>query len=137
MTFNPQSMERLKALGRNLPKELPKVESLSKNKPLIKTKLEPNPTKEEDPESIFHEIIDTINSDEKIPPPLIDRLKRSEEISRKRSDSIDKSSGIENTGSLKNTDLDLQISKQTSFKKINHKNMQYASFSRLLLEEDD
>ena len=75
MTFDSHSLERLKELGRKLPKELSKsqpIESKS-SKETKKEKLHPVEV-ETNPEQLFRELMN-ISPDGNVPPHLLDRLK--------------------------------------------------------------
>tara|TARA_Y100001968_G_scaffold171372_1_gene156763 strand:- start:630 stop:995 length:366 start_codon:yes stop_codon:yes gene_type:complete len=75
MTFDSHSLERLKELGRKLPKEISKPQS-NELKNLKKTKnqkLHPVET-ETSPEQLFRELME-ISPDGNVPPHLLERLK--------------------------------------------------------------
>ena len=78
MTFNSQSIERLKELGRKLPKEISKSET-NESKILKETKTKNlHPVElETNPEKLFHELME-ISPDGNVPPHLLDRLKELE-----------------------------------------------------------
>ena len=75
MTFDSHSLERLKELGRKLPKELSKPQSIElKNQKNEKyQKLHPVET-ESNPEQLFRELME-ISPDGNVPPHLLERLK--------------------------------------------------------------
>ena len=75
MTFDSHSLERLKELGRKLPKEISKTQSKElKNKKQTKMqKLHPVEI-ETNPEQLFRELI-KISPDGNVPPHLLERLK--------------------------------------------------------------
>ena len=78
MTFDSHSLERLKELGRKLPKEISKPQS-NELKNLNKTKnqkLHPVET-ETNPEQLFRELME-ISTDGNVPPHLLERLKKLE-----------------------------------------------------------
>ena len=72
MTFDSHSLERLKELGRKLPKELSKPQSNElKNQRLHPVETETNP------EQLFRELME-ISPDGNVPPHLLERLKKLE-----------------------------------------------------------
>ena len=75
MTFDSHSLERLKELGRKLPKELSKPQSneLKNQKETKKQNLHPVEI-ETNPEQLFRELME-ISPDGNIPPHLLERLK--------------------------------------------------------------
>jgi len=75
MTFDSHSLERLKELGRKLPKELSKPQSneLKNQKEEKNQKLHPVET-ETNPEQLFRELME-ISPDGNVPPHLLERLK--------------------------------------------------------------
>ena len=78
MTFDSRSLERLKELGRKLPKVISKTqpnESRS-TKETIKPKLHPVEI-ETNPEQLFRELME-ISPDGNVPPHLLERLKKLE-----------------------------------------------------------
>ena len=89
MTFDSHSLERLKELGRKLPKEISKPQSneLKNQKEEKNKKLHPVET-ETNPEQLFRELID-ISPDGNIPPHLLERLKTLESKNVKISSSSD------------------------------------------------
>ena len=78
MTFDSHSLERLKELGRKLPKEISKSESndLKSHKETKKQKLHPVEI-ETNPEQLFRELME-ISPDGNVPPHLLERLKKIE-----------------------------------------------------------
>ena len=89
MTFDSHSLERLKELGRKLPKEISKSQSNeSKNqKETTKSKLHPVEI-ENNPEQLFRELME-ISSDGNVPPHLLERLKTLESNNVKISSNSD------------------------------------------------
>ena len=75
MTFDSHSLERLKELGRKLPKEISKPQSnkLNNHKESKKQNLHPVEL-ETNPEKLFREMME-ISPDGNVPPHLIERLK--------------------------------------------------------------
>ena len=78
MTFDSHSLERLKELGRKLPKEISKPQSneLKNLKGTKNQKLHPVET-ETNPEQLFRELME-ISPDGNVPPHLLERLKELE-----------------------------------------------------------
>ena len=78
MTFDSHSIERLKKLGRKLPKEISKPQSneLKNSKEAKKQKLHPVEI-ENNPEQLFRELME-ISPDGNVPPHLLERLKQLE-----------------------------------------------------------
>ena len=78
MTFDSHSLERLKELGRKLPKEISKPQSneLKNLKGTQNQKLHPVET-ETNPEQLFRELME-ISSDGNVPAHLLERLKKLE-----------------------------------------------------------
>ena len=78
MTFDSRSIERLKQLGRKLPKEISKPQSNKlKNKNQIKKKKLHPVEIETNPEQLFRKLMD-ISPDGNVPIHLLDRLKKLE-----------------------------------------------------------
>ena len=89
MTFDSHSLERLKQLGRKLPKEISKSQpndsmNLEETK---KVKLHPVEI-ETNPEQLFRELME-ISPDGNVPPHLLDRLKKLESNNVKIPSTID------------------------------------------------
>ena len=89
MTFDSHSLERLKELGRKLPKEISKPQSneLKNQKETNTQKLHPVEI-ETNPEQHFRELME-ISSDGNVPPHLLDRLKSLESKNQKSSSNAD------------------------------------------------
>ena len=113
MTFDSHSLERLKELGRKLPKEKSKSQSnKSKKQKLHPVEIETNP------EKLFRELME-ISPDGNVPPHLLERLKKLESNNVKISPKADTYIN-ENSESLSNEDsLNL-----------------YTQFQQFLLEDD-
>ena len=77
MAFDPRSLERLKELGRTLPKPLPAVAPPSPE-PKRASEQRHRVETETDPEALFRELI-TVSTDGTVPPHLLDRLRQSEQ----------------------------------------------------------
>ena len=75
MTFDSHSLERLKELGRKLPKEVSKPQSKNQKESKI-TNLHPVEI-ETNPEQLFRELM-KISPDGNVPPHLLERLKKVE-----------------------------------------------------------
>ena len=119
MTFDSHSLERLKELGRKLPKELSKPQSneLKNQKKEKNQKLHPVET-ETNPEQLFRELME-ISPDGNVPPHLLERLKKLESHNMKISPNADTCIN-NNSESLSNEDsLNL-----------------YTQFQQYLLEDD-
>ena len=119
MTFDSHSLERLKELGRNLPKEISKPQPIeSKNSKKAKEqKLHPVEI-ETNPEQLFRELME-ISPAGNVPTHLLERLKKLE------SDTIEISS---NTNSVMNENPQ-ELSNNESQKL-------YTQFKQFLLEDD-
>ena len=78
MTFDSNSLERLKELGRKLPKEIFKPQPIesANSKETKKQKLHPVEI-ETNPEQLFRELME-ISPDGNVPPHLLERLKKLE-----------------------------------------------------------
>ena len=88
MTFDSHSLERLKELGRKLPKEISKPKSNKlKNQDITKKQNLHSVEIETNPEQLFRELME-ISPDGNVPPHLLERLKKIElnrvEISSKK-----------------------------------------------------
>ena len=90
MTFDSHSLERLKELGRKLPKEISKSEpnESRSQKETKKQKLHPVEV-ETNPEKLFRELME-ISQDGKVPPHLLERLKEIESNTVKPTSTINK-----------------------------------------------
>ena len=119
MTFDSHSLERLKELGRKLPKEISKPQSIelknqkeTKNQKLHPVEIETNP------EQLFRELME-ISPDGNVPPHLLERLKKLESNNVKISSNAD----------LNNNENSKDLSIEDSL------NL-YTQFQQLLLEDD-
>ena len=117
MTFDSHSLERLKELGRKLPKELSKPQSNELKIQKQKQKLHPVEI-ETNPEQLFRELME-ISPDGNVPPHLLERLKKLESNNVKISSSSDPQIN-ENSKNLSNEDA-LNL---------------YIQFQQFLLEDD-
>ena len=78
MTFDSHSLERLKELGRKLPKEISKPKSNKlKNQDITKKQNLHSVEIETNPEQLFRELME-ISPDGNVPPHLLERLKKLE-----------------------------------------------------------
>ncbi len=119
MSLDSHSLERLKELGRKLPKEIStsqsnksKTPKETKNKKLHPVEIETNP------EKLFRELME-ISPDGNVPPHLLERLKKLE------------SKNINIT-----SNSDPIINKKTQDLSINESLNLYTQFQQLLLEDD-
>ena len=121
MTFDSHSLERLKELGRKLPREISKSEpNESRSQQETNTqKLHPVEV-ETNPEQLFHELMD-ISQDGNVPPHLLERMRTLESNSLKTSLTKDKKTNM-NNNSLDSSIEDL------------HK--LYIQFNQFLLEDE-
>ncbi len=127
MSFDSRSIDRLRALGKQLPQEL-QIQKSSFKKPLTTDTSNTHPLEtEEDPEKLFQELIKA-SPDGQIPKHLIDRLREVEE-----KHSIKANSKLLNTPHNKSTSTSHKKSSKT---KLEDDNL-YISFQQLLLEEED
>tara|TARA_B100001029_G_C14913653_1_gene367950 strand:+ start:174 stop:539 length:366 start_codon:yes stop_codon:yes gene_type:complete len=119
MTFDRHSLERLKELGRKLPREISKSQKIgSKNSKETKTqKLHPVEI-ETNPEQLFRELME-ISPDGNVPVHLLERLKKLESNVVKINS---------NTNSIASEDAqDLSINESENL---------YTQFKQFLLEDD-
>ena len=119
MTFDSHSLERLKALGRQLPKEISKPQPIkSENSKETKSqKLHPVEI-ETNPEQLFRELME-ISPDGNVPPHLLERLKKIEANTVKYSSNIDTV--------INDKYQDLSINESLNL---------YTKFKQFLLEDD-
>ena len=119
MTFDSHSLERLKELGRKLPKEISKSEhNQSRNqKEIKKKKLHPVEV-ETNPEQLFRELME-ISQDGNVPPHLLERLKEIESINAKTVYTTDEN-----------------INKDYHYSTIEDSYNLYTQFKQFLLEDD-
>ena len=119
MTFDSHSLERLKELGRRLPKEISKPQSneLNHQNKLKKQNLHPVET-ETNPEQLFRELME-ISPDGNVPPHLIERLKK-----------------IESNFIKISPNPDLSINENTQDLSTEESAILYTQFQQFLLEDD-
>ena len=119
MTFDSHSLERLKELGRKLPKEISKPQSneLKKQKESKKINLHPVEI-ESNPEQLFRELME-ISPDGNVPPHLLERLKKIE------SNNVKIYSGLDQSVSENSKELSTEDATKL-----------YTQFQQFLLEDD-
>ena len=119
MTFDSHSLERLKELGRTLPKELSKSQQIYDQKIQKFKTSQLHPVEiETNPEQLFRELME-ISPDGNVPPHLLDRLKSVE------------SNRLKNQPN-KNTEMNNNPQEIT----INESQSLYTQFEQFLLEDD-
>jgi len=129
MSFNSNSLKRLRDLEQKLSKECSDNENQKQNKNQSSAKLHPIET-EKNPELLFHELIKA-SEDGNIPQHLINRLQEIETrnynqvYNYKQNPLKNKSKGRQ----AKQNKKELSNQKQ--------KDLLYAEFNRLILEDDD
>ena len=120
MTFDSHSIERLKELGRKLPKQISKPQSLETNNQRESKPQNLHPVEiETNPEQLFRELM-KISPDGNIPAHLMDRLKQVESNTIKTSLNTDDLINEASEETLSDEALDL-----------------YSHFKQLLLEDDE
>ena len=131
MSFNPNSLKRLKDLERKLSKEFSNKQNRDKNqiKKQSSTNLHPIET-EKNPELLFHELIKA-SKDGNIPKHLINRLQELENQQHFQSSNSEQKSSEDSSKRVKIK----QNKKEISNKK--EKELLYSEFNRLILEIDD
>ena len=119
MTFDSHSLERLKELGRKLPKEISKPQSneLNNQKETKTQQLHPVET-ETNPEQLFRELME-ISPDGNVPPHLLERLKKLESSHVRISSN--------EAPNIKDKSKDLSIEDSLNL---------YSQFQQFLLEDD-
>ena len=123
MSFDPHSLERLRELGRQLPKEISKAKSSKPNhlSPHENKNLHPVEI-QENPEQLFRDLMD-ISHDGSVPDHLIDRLKK-----------LESNELALNSSNPEQTDLNIP---SKSKKRSNNDSLNlYTAFNQLLLEDD-
>ncbi|WP_320676615.1 hypothetical protein [Prochlorococcus sp. MIT 1300] len=140
MSFDQNSLERLRQLGRQLPQPIKPPISSSQIKPQTSSKLHAIET-EEDPNNLFRELMNA-SPDGSVPPHLINRLKKTE---LKQQEQTQK----ERISHLIAEDKQLQpplpkihqtqggLQKKSQHKTNPIKETLYVDFERLLLEDED
>ena len=129
MSFDSHSLERLRELGRKLPKSLPEPNNkLKSRKKTTHNKLHPIET-EQNPQKLFRELI-TASTDGEIPSHLIERLKETELLE------------LKNLAAKKNNTSSKHVKEynynyKNDFKSNEPQNDLYITFKQLLLEDDN
>tara|TARA_Y100001968_G_scaffold236396_1_gene219642 strand:+ start:192 stop:554 length:363 start_codon:yes stop_codon:yes gene_type:complete len=119
MTFDSHSLDRLKELGRKLPKAISKSEPNKSKIPKVTKKQKLHPVEiETNPEQLFRELMD-ISQDGNIPPHLLERLKK-----------------IESTFVKADYTKDQNINKNSQDYSIEDSQKLYTQFKQFLLEDD-
>ena len=123
MNLDPHSLERLKELGRQLPKVINKPNPAKPNDLTAHKNKKLHPVEiEENPEQLFHDLMD-ISHDGNVPDHLIDRLKKIE------------SHELEINPPNSN-ETDLSIPSKPKERSNNDSLSLYTAFNQLLLEDD-
>ena len=138
MSFDPHSLERLRELGRQLPKELPNPKTSQKEEsPPTPNSKRHRVEIEENPQALFHELI-KVSSEVKVPTHLISRLKEVESKQLLQEETALNKVSQKEPYPLKNTKTtNKQVFKKSHLKAEIDEHSLYASFTRLLLEEED
>ena len=119
MTFDSHSLERLKELGRKLPKEISKSQPNESRKAKGSNKPNFHPVEiETNPEQLFRELME-ISPDGNVPPHLLERLKKLESNNLKISSNADPY--------INENSKDLSIEESLNL---------YTQFQQFLLEDD-
>ncbi len=130
MSFDSHSLERLRELGRRLPKPLPSTIDASKPTQKVKASLHPVET-EQNPQALFKELIKA-SPDGKIPSHLMDRLKKIElmDLEKKAAHNKNNTFGKNQFNSMSNK------KERENISSIAETDDLYISFKQLLLEEE-
>ena len=119
MTFDSHSLERLKELGRKLPKEISRSQPDASSNPKETKKQKLHPVEvETNPEQLFRELMN-ISTDGNIPPHLLERLKKLESNSVKISATSNKN--------IKQNPQEISLEDSENL---------YTQFKQFLLEDD-
>ena len=129
MTFDPHSLEQLKALGRSLQQELPTPSASHQKQHPEKNKCHPIET-EKDPQVLFRELMKA-SPDGNVPSHLLARLKEIEaqQLNQRNNQSTQQST--KSTSNKTNPLSKKQREKETQ------EEILYASFNSFLLEDED
>tara|TARA_Y100001968_G_scaffold240359_1_gene223893 strand:+ start:899 stop:1264 length:366 start_codon:yes stop_codon:yes gene_type:complete len=119
MTFDSHSIERLRELGRKLPKQIKKSQPIEHqtSQETKSQKLHPVET-ETNPEQLFRELME-ISSDGNVPPHLLERLKK-----------------LESNNMEISSNTDRFINKNSPEQFVNESLNLYTQFEQFLLEDD-
>ena len=119
MSFDSHSLERLKELGRKLPKEISKSKQIDSKNPKGIKNLNLHPVEvETNPEQLFRELME-ISPDGNVPPHLLDRLRT-----------------LESNGVKKPSNPDTDMNKKPQELSANQSLELYIQFKQFLLEDD-
>ncbi len=130
MSFDPQSLERLRNLSKKLPNSQPSSTSKKTSTNESNSFLHPIET-EEDPKQLFRELMNA-SPDGEVPTHLIDRLKEVESLQ------LDKElHSTKNSGLNRSTPKTFNNSNKEKINSSLPKDDLYISFKRLLLEEEE
>ena len=132
MSLDPQSLELLKKLGRELPQRINEPIKQPEIKPQSK-KLQHQVETEDNPQALFHELMKA-SSDGKVPPHLMNRLKSLEakQLSQKQFK-------VSNQTNNQNQHINQSSESRLNRSKLNINNdveALYATFKELLLEDE-
>ena len=119
MSFDPHSLERLKKLGRQLPKEIKQKQTSTTQKYKQRTDQKLHPVEiEENPQQLFRELME-ISPDGNVPEHLLERLR-----------------ALESKNVLPSNDNDLENPNNPDKLSINESLNLYTAFQQLLLEDE-
>tara|TARA_Y100001968_G_scaffold304859_1_gene320235 strand:- start:183 stop:548 length:366 start_codon:yes stop_codon:yes gene_type:complete len=119
MTFDSHSLERLKELGRKLPKVISNSQPNESESSKVTKKSNLHPVEiETNPEQLFRELME-ISPDGNVPPHLLERLKQ-----------------LESNNAKSSTNTDKVINKNLQELSINESLNLYTQFKQFLLEDD-
>ena len=119
MTFDSHSLERLKKLGRKLPKEISKSQSNElKNKQETKKQTLHPVEIETNPEQLFRELME-ISPDGNVPPHLLERLKK-----------------LESNNVIISSNENTEINENSKYVSTEDSLSLYTQFQQYLLEDD-
>ena len=117
MSFDPHSLERLRELGRQLPKPLETPAPQPQEKPQRQHRVET----EEDPEELFRQLMQ-VSPDGTVPEHLMARLRQLEADRKRQPQTRSTHESKGNKGTKNQSDQDDSL---------------YSEFEQMLLEEDD
>ena len=129
MTFDPRSLERLQALGRQLPQELPSPSVYRQKQQLKNSKRHPVET-EKNPEVLFQELIKA-SPDGTVPSHLLDKLKEIEAQQLNQSNHHTSNQPSESRNNRNKLPSGSEKGKEPK------EEILYASFNQFLLEDED
>ena len=117
MSFDPHSLERLRELGRQLPKPL----ETPAPQPQVKPQRQHRVETEEDPEELFRQLMQ-VSPDGTVPEHLMARLRQLEADRKRQPQTRSTAESKGNRGPKNQSDQDDSL---------------YSEFEQMLLEEDD